>query len=71
MSICGRKSMNGSGEWLGVPAPSCGTGVASTENILVPNSCWGDGRGYELWASTTCSRPRLDSLDGWVDEQWI
>ena len=31
MSIYFWKSMNGSVEWLGVPAPSCGTGVAWTE----------------------------------------
>ena len=48
---------HGSVERLGVPAPSCGTGVALTENILVPNSRWGEGRGYERWASTTRSRP--------------
>ena len=34
-------------EWLGVPDPSCGIGVAWTENIFVPNSRLGDGRGYE------------------------
>ena len=58
-------------ERLGVPAPYCGTGGAWTENILVPNLCWGDGRGYESWASATRSRPRFDSLDSWDDEQWI
>ena len=31
MSIYGRKSINGSVEWLGVPAPSCDTGVTWTE----------------------------------------
>ena len=40
-----------------VPVPSCGTGVAWTENILVPNLRWGDGCGYERWALETCSRP--------------
>ena len=54
-----RKSINGSVERLGVPAPSCGTGVAWTENFFVPNSRWGDGRGYERWASATRSRPRF------------
>ena len=36
--IYGRKSINGNVKWLKVPAPSCGTGVAWTENIFVPNS---------------------------------
>ena len=36
--IYGRKSINGSFEWLGVPAPSCDIGVTWTENILVPDS---------------------------------
>ena len=69
--IYGQKSINGSVEWLGVPALSCGTGFTWTENILVPNSRWGDGGNYETWASATCSRPRFDSLDSWDDEQWI
>ena len=43
--IYGRKSIDGSVEWLGVPAPSYGTGFPWNENIFVPNSCWGDGRG--------------------------
>ena len=38
VSIYGRKWINGSFEWLGVPAPSCDTGVTWTENILVPDS---------------------------------
>ena len=67
----GRQEPHGIVEWLGVPAPSCSTGFAWTENILVPDSGWGDGRGYESWASATRSRPRLDSLYGWLDEQWI
>ena len=41
----------------GVPAPSYDTGVAWTENILVPNPCWGDGRGYEHWALANFSKP--------------
>ena len=59
MFIYGRKSINGSVEWLGVPAPSCGTGFAWTENIFVTNSRWGDGRGYKRWAFATRSRPRF------------
>ena len=57
--IYGRKSIIGSVEWLSVPAPSCGTGVAWTENILVPNSCWGDGCGYKLWDLENRSRPHF------------
>ena len=57
--ISSRKSINGSFEWLGVPAPSCGTGVAWTENILVPNLCWGDRCGYKRWALSTHYRPRF------------
>ena len=57
--IYGWKSINGSVEWLVVPAPSCGTGVAWTENIFVPNLCWGDRRVYQRWDSATRSRPRF------------
>ena len=57
--IYGQKTINGSVEWLGVPAPFCDTGIAWTENILVPNLCWGDGRGYERWALVNCSIPRF------------
>ena len=75
VSIYIQKMINGSVERLDVPAPSYGTGIAWTENILVPNSRWGGGGTYETWASATCSRPRFngsdDSLDGWLDEQWI
>ena len=53
--VYGQKSINGSIEWIGVPDPSCGTGVAWTENILVPNSRSGDGCGYERWALATPS----------------
>ena len=67
----GGREPYGSVEWIGILAPSCGTGVAWTENILVPDSRRGDGRGYEMWASVTFSRPRFDSLGGWLDEQWI
>ena len=43
VAIYGRQSINGSVEWLDLPAPFCDTGVAWTENILVPSSRWGDG----------------------------
>ena len=58
------EASNGSG----IPAPSCGTGVTWTENILVPDSCWGEGCGYESWASVTGSRPRFGGRSD--DEQW-
>ena len=58
--IYGRKSINGSAKWLDLPAPSCGTGVAWTENIFFPCSFWGDGHGYERWAFATRSRPRFE-----------
>ena len=67
----GGREPYGSVEQLGVPAPSCGTGVAWTENILVPDLRQGDGHVYKLWASKTRSRPRFNGLDGWLDEQWI
>ena len=57
--IYGQKSINGSVEWLGVPAPPCDTGVTWTENISVPNPRWGDGRGYKCWALANHSRPRF------------
>ena len=57
--IYGRKSINGSVEWLDIPAPSCDTGVAWTENTVVPNPCWGDRRGYGRWDLATHSRPLL------------
>ena len=55
--ICcvGGREPHGSVERLSVPVPSYGTGVVWTENILVPNSRWGDGR-------------RFGSLDSWDDE---
>ena len=56
---------------LGIPAPSCDTGVAWTENMLVPNSRWGDGGNNKTWDCATCSRPRFGSLDSWDDEQWL
>ena len=55
----GGREPHGSVEWIGIPAPSCGNGVAWTENIFVPNSRWVNGRGYECWASATLSRARF------------
>ena len=42
--------------------PFCGTGVAWTENILVPNSCWGYRCGYGRWTLATYSRPRFGGI---------
>ena len=49
MAIYGQESINGSVKWLGVPAPFCDTGVAGTENILVPSPHWGDRVGVGYW----------------------
>ena len=57
--IYGRKSINGSVEWIVVPDLSCNTGVAWTKNILVPNLCWGDRRSCKRWASATHCRPHF------------
>ena len=56
--IYGRKSINGSVEWLSVPGPFYDTGVAWTKNFLGYLHYDGDERG---------NGPD-DSLDGWVDE---
>ena len=53
----GGRELHGSVERLGVPAPSCGNGVAWTEDILVPDSCWGDCCSCESSDSTTFYRP--------------
>ena len=42
VALKGQRSINGSVEWLGIPAPFCDTGVAWTDNILVPKTCCGD-----------------------------
>ena len=49
VSIYDQKSINGTVEWLGTPAPFCDTGVAWPENILVPGPRWGDGGNYKTW----------------------
>ena len=76
VTIFGRISINVSVEWLGVPIPFYDTsGVPSIENILFPELRWGDGDSYQVWASETRYRPRFNlsdnSLDDWLDEQWI
>ena len=42
MAISGQMFVNGSAEWLGVPAPFFNTGVAWTDNLLAHKVCWGD-----------------------------
>ena len=69
-------SINVSVEWLGVPISFYDTArVPWIDNILSPELRWGDGDSYQVWASETRSRPHFDgsdnSLDGWIDEQWI
>ena len=76
VTMFGQISINVSVEWLGVPIPFYDTsGVPWIDNILVPELRWGDGNSYQVWASESCSRPHFggsdDSLDGWLDEQWI
>ena len=52
-AIYGRKSIDGSVEWLCIPAPCYDTGVAWTENMFVPSLCWGDGVTYATLALVT------------------
>ena len=42
MAIYGQRSINDSIKWLGIPAPFCDTGVAWTDNLLVPEARRGD-----------------------------
>ena len=49
MAVYGQKSIHGSVARIGVPVPFCNTGVAWTENILVPSPRWGDGVTYATW----------------------
>ena len=49
MATYGQRSINGSVEWLGIPAPFCDTGVAWTDDLLVPKDCWGDRYTVETW----------------------
>ena len=50
MSIYGQRSINGSIGWLGIPAPFCDTGVALTDNLLVPKARWEDVVRVGDWA---------------------
>ena len=43
VAIYGQKSINGSVEWLCIPAPFCDTGVDCTDNLLVSEPLWRDG----------------------------
>ena len=47
--VYGRKAINGSVKWFSIPAPFCDTGVAWSENILVPSPRWGDRVTYATW----------------------
>ena len=55
VAIYGRKSINGSVKWLGIPAPFCDTGMAWTENILGPSPFWVDRVTYATWVFGTQS----------------
>ena len=49
VTIFGWRSINTSVKWLGTPVPFYDiTGVPWTENILVPELCWGDRGNYKL-----------------------
>ena len=76
VTIFGRIYINMSVEWFSVPIPFYDTaGVPWIDNILVPEFLWGYGDSYQVWALETRSRPHFNgsgnSLDGWLDEQWI
>ena len=66
MAFYGQRSINGSAEWLVVPAPFCDTGVVWTDNLLVPGALWGDGGPDETWALGT--QPGV--CFGGVDVPW-
>ena len=50
MATYGQRSINGSVEWLGIPAPFCNTGVAWTDNLLVSEALWVEGVRVGYWA---------------------
>ena len=49
MAIYGQRFINGSVEWLVIPAPFCVTGFAWTDNLLVPKARWGYGIRVGDW----------------------
>ena len=49
VSIYGRKSINGSVEWLRIPCHSCDDGPPWTDNLLCPSPIWGDGVRVGAW----------------------
>ena len=53
VAIYGQISINGSVELISVPAPFCNNGVAWTDNLLVPESRWGDEVRVGKWAWVT------------------
>ena len=49
MPMYGRKLINGSVKWLGVPTFLRNYGPPWADNILCPSLCWGVGGTYEIW----------------------
>ena len=50
VAILVKISINGSVEWLGVPVHFHDTGLAWTDNILVPEAGWGSGVRVGVWS---------------------
>ena len=50
MTIYSQIYINGSVEWLDIPAPFCDTGMAWNDKLLVTEACWGDGVRVRDWA---------------------
>ena len=55
MDFYGQSYIIGSVEWLGIPAPFCGNGVAWTDKLLVSKARWGDKGTVEIWDLRTKS----------------
>ena len=56
VTIFGRRSINASVKWLGIPVPFYDTTrVPWIDNILVPELRWVDGGNYKTWSLQTQS----------------
>ena len=53
MAIYGQRSINGSVKWLVVPDSFCNTGLAWTDNLLVPEARCGYRGTVETWTLGT------------------
>ena len=65
MAIYGQRFINGSFKSLGVPAPFCDTGMAWTDNLLVPEACCRDRVSVGDWAWGTQSGLLIGSDVPW------